>query len=131
MDVIVLDELSSKIDSINTSIENTSVTSLIGSTSDTGGTTTAGSVMGKLNALLSTNANHGSQTFTSSGTWIAPEGVYMAYVTAVGGGGGGGGDLPSGIYLTVPDEPAPCTYGGTKCYDFRRTYQWPGSGFQK
>ena len=114
MDVIVLDELSSKIDSINTSIENTNVNSLIGSTSDTGGTATAGSVMGKLNALLSANTNHGSQEFASSGTWTAPEGVYQVYIVACGGsGGGGGGGTTSYINQYIYDYGEVTRYAGT------------------
>ena len=34
---------------------------------------------------------HGSQVFTSSGTFTVPSGVTQVVVTAVGGGGGGGG----------------------------------------
>ena len=37
------------------------------------------------------NASHGSQLFTADGTFTAPEGVSILYVTAVGGGGGGSG----------------------------------------
>lgn len=32
-----------------------------------------------------------SQEFTSSGTWVVPEGVYSIRLSAAGGGGGGGG----------------------------------------
>lgn len=114
MDVILLDELSEKIDSIGTLVENTSVSSLIGSTSDTGGTTTAGSVMGKLNSLLAMNTNHGSQEFASSGTWTAPEGVYQVYVVACGGsGGGGGGGTTSYVNQYVYDYGEVTRYAGT------------------
>lgn len=48
---------------------------IIGETIDAGGTATSGTVMAKLNTLLSNNEtlvsanqNHGSETFTSSGT---------------------------------------------------------------
>lgn len=83
------EEIKSILDELNENID--SAKSLIGSTKDTGGTTTAGTEMAKLNKLLTINTSHGTKTFTSSGTWTCPEGVSMVYVTAVGGGGGGGG----------------------------------------
>lgn len=70
---------------------------------------------------------------------------YKAGESAGGGSGGGsgGGDLPAGIYLTVPDEPAPCTYryqrfkyngelyaganGGSGAGALRAIYKWNGS----
>ena len=67
------------------------VKSRIGAPTDGGGTTQQGSVMAKLNAVLNQNLSHGTQTFTSSGTWTCPEGVGVIYVTASGGAGGGGG----------------------------------------
>lgn len=41
---------------------------------------------------------HGVQVFTSAGTFVVPEGVYVIYVTACGGGGGGGGGYYDGDY---------------------------------
>lgn len=35
--------------------------------------------------------DYGSQEFTSSGTWVVPEGVHSIRLSAAGGGGGGGG----------------------------------------
>ena len=68
------------------------LSSLIGTTSDTGGTDSAGTVMAKLNGLYP-NRLHGYQEFTTAGTftWTCPEGVKTVYVTGYGGTGGGGG----------------------------------------
>ncbi|MBN1766776.1 MAG: hypothetical protein JW860_16095 [Sedimentisphaerales bacterium] len=40
--------------------------------------------------------SHGTQMFTSDGTFIVPEGVTLVYLTMIGGGGGGGGTLGGG-----------------------------------
>jgi hypothetical protein len=42
---------------------------------------------------LNSNGVHGSQTYSTAGTytWTCPEGVNMVIVSLVGGGGGGGG----------------------------------------
>jgi hypothetical protein len=69
----------------------------IGASGDTGGSTTAGTVMGKLNAVLSatssSNISHGSAIYTTPGTysWTCPEGVYVVTAEIVSGSGGGGG----------------------------------------
>ena len=41
--------------------------------------------------IANTFEPHGVQEFTSSGTFVVPEGVHKILVTAAGGGGGGGG----------------------------------------
>jgi hypothetical protein len=46
-------------------------------------------------AVLATNETHGSETFTSNGTWTAPAGVTTAFISGCGGGGGGGGHTGS------------------------------------
>lgn len=37
------------------------------------------------------NSTHGEKLFTTNGTFVVPEGVFILVVTAVGGGGAGGG----------------------------------------
>ena len=39
----------------------------------------------------------GSATYTTSGTWTCPDGVYTAFVRVLGGGAGGGGGGSSGV----------------------------------
>jgi hypothetical protein len=82
----------------------------IGATGDTGGSATAGTVMGKLNKAITDittidgiidtintntagNNTHGTQTYSTAGTytWTCPSNVKQVVVTVVGGGGGGGG----------------------------------------
>lgn len=69
------------------------LSSLIGTTSDTGGSSSSGTVMAKLNALIGINTELGSAEFTTAGnhTWTCPKGVGKVYFIAVGGSGGGGG----------------------------------------
>ena len=43
---------------------------------------------------------HGTETFTSDGTFIVPDGVYKIWVTACAGGGGGGGATWNRSYTT-------------------------------
>jgi len=74
----------------------TSFDTAIGATGNTGGTTTAGTVMGKLNALLASGSSgmvaiKSITRFTSNGNWIRPSGVNIPYVIMIGGGGAGGG----------------------------------------
>ena len=42
-------------------------------------------------SAMSGGSAGGSATFTASGTWTCPAGVYTAFVRVLGGGGGGGG----------------------------------------
>lgn len=49
-------------------------------------------VIATVNSVLGTLIKtHGTQTFTSDGTFTVPDGVTKIWVTACGGGGGGGG----------------------------------------
>lgn len=68
------------------------VQTTIGDTGDTGGSTTAGSVMGKLNQLVGSAGLSGFQEFTTPGafSFTVPAGVTLVSLTACGGGGGGG-----------------------------------------
>lgn len=51
-----------------------------------------GVIIADANAYVATsNLPHGSQLFTSSGTFTAPTGITKVFITGVGGGGGGGG----------------------------------------
>lgn len=93
-DVITLNE----IDEIKNLL--TGSIAVIGKTTDTGGTATSGTVMAKLNILLSNNStlvsanqNHGNIAYTTAGTytWVCPEGVGEVIVFGSGGTGGGGG----------------------------------------
>lgn len=81
------------------------VKSRIGAPTDGGGTTQQGSIMAKLNALLNQNITHGSQTYSTAGTytWTCPDGVGVVYLSLVGGGGGGGGGA-SAIYNDNYDQ---------------------------
>lgn len=67
------------------------ISGLIGATADTGGSTTAGSVMGKLNQLVGSAGLSGFQEFTTPGafSFTVPAGVTLVSLTACGGGGGG------------------------------------------
>lgn len=49
-------------------------------------------------SAISAGSVGGSATFTASGTWTCPAGVYTAFVRVLGGGGGGGG----GFYNSSP-----------------------------
>ncbi|SPF53383.1 hypothetical protein SBF1_660024 [Candidatus Desulfosporosinus infrequens] len=46
-------------------------------------------------------AQTGSQTFTSSGSFTVPAGIYRIFVKAWGGGGGGGSGGYAGVWLSV------------------------------
>lgn len=51
--------------------------------------------------LLAVGDNTGTASFTASDTWVVPDGVYIVFVTIVGGGqggqgGGDGGNWPTG-----------------------------------
>lgn len=73
----------------------------IGNPNDAGGSNNTGSVMAKLNAIL-TWIKGGTETFTENGTFTVPEGITTVYVTACGGGQGGqnydGGNAGELIY---------------------------------
>ena len=90
------------------------VTSRIGAPTDGGGTTQQGSVMAKLNALLNQNSSHGSQTYSTAGTytWTCPAGVSQVFVLATGGSGGGGGGGYV-YYYSGYDEATPGGGGGS------------------
>ena len=93
------------IDSINQALESVAqestlqgvatdveeISGLIGTTTDTGGSTTAGSVMGKLNQLVGSAGLSGFQEFDTPGafSFTVPAGVTLISITACGGGGGG------------------------------------------
>lgn len=83
----------------------THLTNVTGSTADSGGTISSGSMMSKLNALLNINLSHGSQEYSTAGTytWKCPDGVGMVYI-AVNGSGGGGGGGGGGIYASYDDD---------------------------
>lgn len=48
------------------------------------------------NPVWAVPSTHGTQLFTSSGSFTAPVGIYTIYLTACGGGGGGGGGYGKG-----------------------------------
>lgn len=54
-------------------------------------TALAGKTVSGLLDYLGLNKPHGTQTFTSSGSWTCPENVTTVYLSGCGGGGGGGG----------------------------------------
>lgn len=62
--------------------------------------------MAKLSTLF--NAGGGTlyqQEFTTSGTWVRPEGVGLIFVTAVGGGGGAATSTPGGYGAVIHKFP--------------------------
>lgn len=77
-----------------TSLQGNDVSSLIGGATDGYGTTTSGSVMGKLNYLIYLLApTPATFNYTSAGTFnniTIPTGVKFVSITACGGSGGGG-----------------------------------------
>lgn len=99
MDVIVLDELSNKIEELgdmqisaidevksvlDTIVDNVKINNTISKT---------GVISQKLSYLILENESHGEIEYSTAGTytWTAPEGVYSIYIIASGAGGGGGG----------------------------------------
>ena len=104
MDVIVLDELSNKIEELgdmqisaidevksvlDTIVDNVKINNTMSKT---------GVISQKLSYLIFENESHGEIEYSTAGTytWTAPEGVYSIHVIASGAGGGGGG----GAYST-------------------------------
>lgn len=77
-------------------------------------------VINTLKNFLNTNlvTNHGSQVFTSSGTFTVPAGVYSIRVIAAGGGGGGG-------FSDTVNGAGGAGGGGASCID-RRFAVTPG-----
>ena len=69
----------------------TGIDGKIGSTDDTGGSNSSGSVNAKLNVLIN-NFQGGIKEFTNSGTFefTVPDGIYNILVTASGAGAGAG-----------------------------------------
>ena len=63
-------------------------------------------------AITVENAPSGSQTFTSSGTFVVPAGVTSITVSAVGGGGGGGGGSGTSNEGIPGNYRIVCTGGG-------------------
>lgn len=122
-DVITLNEIEEiksllQTNGVNTDANVTTLLERIGTTAQTGGTTTSGTVMAKLNTLLAANTNHGSVSYSTAGTytWTCPAGVSQVFVLATGGsggGGGGGGSYYGGYYYERNHAGAGGGSGGT------------------
>lgn len=121
---IIIDEIEDKIDEINTGLSstlstiNTNITTVINNTAVNNTASTTGTLSQKMSSaiantatnntasktgilsqklsyLIEQNTTHGTQTYSTAGTytWTAPAGVSMVIVNVVGGGGGGGGSV--------------------------------------
>ena len=120
-DVITLNEIEEiksllQTKCVNTDANVTTLLERIGTTAQTGGTTTSGTVMAKLNTLLAANTNHGSVSYSTAGTytWTCPAGVSQVFVLATGGSGGGGGGGGGYVYFySGYDEATPGGGGGS------------------
>lgn len=119
---IIIDEITSKINEMNTSL-TTKIDNLIGATGNTGGTASAGTVMAKLNAIITNTTTNN----TASNTGALSQKLSYISNSLIGATGNTGGTASAGTAMaklnaTISNTAATTTENSSGTLSAKLTY---------